>query len=159
VPTGLGIPLNGLTREEVTMLGFLSRFQSEAYALLRIVSGFLFSWHGVQKLFGFPAPPPPDAPGFVIFVAGPIELACGALVMLGLLTRPAAFLSSGLMACAYWMAHGTAHPLPLVNHGELAALYCFVFLCIAARGCGIWSIDALRTSASNADDREPRDPA
>jgi putative oxidoreductase len=159
VPAGLGIPLNGMTRKEVTMLGFLSRFQSEAYALLRIVAGFLFLWHGMQKLFGFPAAPPADAPGFVIFVAGPIELACGALVMLGLFVRPAAFLCSGLMACAYWMAHGTAHPLPLLNHGELAALYCFVFLFIATRGCGIWSIDALRTSASSADGREPGDPA
>ena len=141
------------------MLSFASRFQSEAYALLRIVAGFLFSWHGVQKLFGFPAAPPPDTPGFVTFVAGPIELAGGALVMLGLLTRPAAFLCSGLMACAYWMAHGTAHPLPLLNRGELAALYCFVFLFIAARGCGIWSIDALRTRANDADGREHRDSA
>jgi putative oxidoreductase len=135
------------------MLSFLSRFRSETYALLRIVAGFLFLWHGMQKLFGFPAEPPPDIPRFVTFVAGPVELVGGALVMLGLFTRPAAFLCSGHMAAAYWMAHGTAHLLPLLNHGELAALYCFVFLYLAARGHGTWSIDALRASADNPDSR------
>jgi putative oxidoreductase len=139
------------------MLDFLSRFQPQAYALLRIVAGFLFLWHGTQKLFGFPAPAPPDAPRFVTFVAGPIELACGALVMLGLFTRPAAFLCSGLMAAAYWMAHGTAHALPLLNHGELAALYCFVFLLLAAQGHGIWSLDGLRGGASAASGPLQRD--
>ena len=133
------------------MMSFLSRFRLETYALLRIVAGFLLLWHGMQKLFGFPAEPPPDTPHFITFVAGPVELAGGALVMLGLFTRPAAFLCSGLMAAAYWTAHGTAHPLPLLNHGELAALYCFVFLFLAAQGHGIWSIDALRASADDPD--------
>jgi putative oxidoreductase len=77
-------------------------------------------------------------------VAGPIELIGGILVMIGLFTSPAAFLSSGLMAAAYWMAHGFQGLLPIQNHGELAALYCFAFLFIAARGAGIWSVDASR---------------
>ena len=107
---------------------------------MRIVVGFLFFWHGISKLFGFPVPAP-EAPAFVIYGAGGIELVGGALVMIGLLTRPAAFICSGTMAAAYWMAHGTNHLLPIANRGELAATYCFVFLFIAARGAGIWSVD------------------
>jgi len=119
---------------------FMKRFEEPAYALLRIVAGLLFLWHGSQKLFGFPAPVP-DAPAFILYVAGPIELVGGILVMVGLFTRWAAFLSSGLMAAAYWMAHGTKALFPLVNQGELAALYCFVFLAISALGPGVWSVD------------------
>ena len=107
-----------------------------------MVTGFLFAWHGLSKLFGIPVSPPAEAPSFVLYVAGPIELVGGVLVLVGLQTRLAAFVSSGLMAAAYWMAHGTKALLPLVNQGELAALYCFVFLFISARGAGIWSVDA-----------------
>jgi putative oxidoreductase len=82
-----------------------------------------------------------QAPFFIIAIAGTIELLGGILVMIGLATRWAAFLSSGLMAFAYWMAHGTKAFLPVVNQGEMAALYCFIFLLISARGAGIWSID------------------
>ncbi len=110
---------------------------------MRIVTGLLFLWHGSQKLFGFPQASP-EAPVLVIYVAGTIELVGGALVAAGLFTRWAAFLCSGLMASAYWMAHGTEHLLPLVNGGELAVLYCFVFLFIAAHGSGVWSVDAAR---------------
>jgi putative oxidoreductase len=116
-------------------------YREQTYALLRIMTGFLFLWHGLSKLFGIPTPAPPEAPAFVLYVAGPIELIGGALVMVGLLTRWAAFVSSGLMAAAYWMAHGFNALLPVQNQGELAALYCFVFLFIAAAGPGIWSID------------------
>jgi len=119
---------------------FMKRFEEPAYALLRIVAGLLFLWHGSQKLFGFPAPTP-DAPAFILYVAGPIELVGGILVMVGLFTRWAAFLCSGLMAAAYWMAHGTKALFPLVNQGELAVLYCFVFLAISALGPGVWSVD------------------
>lgn len=122
------------------MATFMRGYEQQAYALLRIVAGFLFFWHGLEKLFGVPGPAPP-MPDVVRYVAGPIELVGGILVMIGLFTRWAAFLCSGLMACAYWMAHGTQHPLPVVNRGELAALYSFVFLFIAARGPGIWSLD------------------
>lgn len=128
------------------MAPFMRRYGAEAYALMRIVAGLLFLWHGSQKLLGFPNDAP-EAPAFVLYVAGPIELFGGALVMLGLFTSWAAFLCSGLMACAYWMAHGTRHLFPLLNGGELAVLYCFVFLFIAAHGAGRWSLDALRGEA------------
>ncbi|MGB8931875.1 MAG: DoxX family protein [Anaeromyxobacteraceae bacterium] len=121
-----------------------SSFNSQGYALMRVVVGFLFLWHGAQKLLGFPPGMPPGVPAFITYVAGPIELFGGALVMIGLLTRGAAFLASGLMASAYWMAHGTKALLPIQNGGEEAALYCFVFLFIATQGAGIWSVDALR---------------
>ena len=119
----------------------LSGYRAQTYALMRIVTGFLFLWHGMSKLFGFPTPVPAEAPAFVLYVAGPIELVGGVLVMIGLFTRWSAFVSSGLMACAYWMGHGFKALLPLQNGGELAALYCFVFLYIAAAGAGIWSVD------------------
>ncbi|MGP0593816.1 DoxX family protein [Nitrospira sp. T9] len=122
----------------------MNGFQPQAYALMRIVTGFLFLWHGTQKLFAFPTAMPMEAPAFVIYVAGPIELFGGLLVILGLFTRWAAFLCSGLMAAAYWIAHGVNAILPLQNGGELAALYCFVFLFLSAKGSGIWSVDASR---------------
>jgi putative oxidoreductase len=124
------------------MAAFMKPYEEHAYAALRIITGLLFLWHGTQKLFGFPVPPPPDAPAFVIYVAGGIELVGGVLVAVGFQTRWAAFLCSGLMAAAYWMAHGTNHLFPLVNKGELAILYCFIFLFISTRGGGKWSIDS-----------------
>lgn len=120
---------------------FMSSYTSPCYALLRIVTGFLFLWHGVQKLFAFPTPMPAGVPSFIIYGAGPIELLCGFLVMVGLMTHWAAFLASGEMAFAYWIGHGTKALLPLINQGELAVIYCFVFLYIAAHGAGIWSLD------------------
>jgi putative oxidoreductase len=130
------------------MAWFMSPYGSQLYALMRIAVGFLFLWHGSQKLLGFPPlPAGVEAPAFVIWIAGPIELVGGLLVMLGLFTGPAAFLCSGQMAAAYWIGHGTKALLPLQNGGELAALYCFVFLFIAARGAGIWSLDAARGEA------------
>ena len=129
------------------MASFMRPFESQVYAAFRIVTGFLLMWHGTQKLFGFPMPVPEGAPEFVLYVAGPIELIGGALVMIGLFTSWAAFLCSGLMAAAYWMAHGLKAPFPLQNGGELAALYCFAFLLISARGSGIWSVDATRSGA------------
>jgi putative oxidoreductase len=119
-------------------------YEPQTYALFRIVAGFLFLWHGMSKLFGIPMPMPPGAPAFIIYVAGTIELFGGVLVMIGLFTRWAAFLASGLMAFAYWMGHGTKALLPVVNQGELAVIYCFVFLYISARGPGLWSLDAGR---------------
>jgi putative oxidoreductase len=129
------------------MASFMRPFESQAYAAFRIVTGFLFLWHGTQKLFGFPTALPQGTPEFVLYVAGPIELVGGVLVMIGLLASWAAFLCAGLMAAAYWMAHGHTALLPLQNGGELAALYCFAFLLISARGAGIWSVDATRSGA------------
>ena len=124
------------------MKTFMSSYNAQVYALMRIVAGFLFLWHGAQKLFGIPSAMPAGVPAFIIYGAGPIELICGILVMIGLLTRLSAFLASGLMAFAYWMAHGTKALLPIQNGGELAALYCFVFLFMSTQGGGIWSVDA-----------------
>ncbi len=129
------------------MATFLQPYAQQTYALMRIITGLLFLWHGTQKLFGFPVPLPAgvEVPAFVIYTASPIELVGGILVMIGLMTRWAAFLCSGLMAAAYWMAHGTKALFPLENGGEMAILYCFVFLFIAAQGPGIWSVDGSRS--------------
>jgi putative oxidoreductase len=88
------------------MPSFMHAYTAQAYALMRIATGFLFLWHGTQKLFGFPGTPH-QVPPFIAYVAGPIELIGGSLVMIGLFAGWAAFLCSGLMAVAYWMAHGT----------------------------------------------------
>jgi len=125
----------------------MERYNAQAYALLRMVSGFLFLWHGSQKLVGFPGEAPVGAPAFIIYVAGPVELVGGVLILVGLFTRWAAFLCSGLMAVGYWIAHGTQTFLPLLNGGELAVLYCFVFLFISAQGPGIWSVDGARNKS------------
>ena len=117
-------------------------FEGQAYAAFRIVVGLLFLWHGTQKLFGFPKEGPEL--NAMMLTAGGIELVGGVLVMIGLLTSWAAFLCSGLMAVAYWMAHGHKALFPLENGGELAALYCFAFLFISAKGGGMWSVDASR---------------
>jgi putative oxidoreductase len=126
------------------MPAFLRPYAPHAFALMRIIVGLLFMSHGLSKLFNWPAPTPPDAPAFVVYVGGVIELATGLLVAIGLFTRWAAFLASGMMAAAYWMAHGLNDWHPMLNQGELAAIYCFVFLFIAAHGPGIWSVDASR---------------
>lgn len=118
------------------------------YALMRIVVGFLFLWHGSQKLFDIPEYPYSPA-AYVIYIGGPVEFFGGLLVMLGLFTRWSAFLCSGMAAAAYWIGHGTQAFLPIVNKGELAALYCFVFLFIFARGAGMWSVDAIRTKGES----------
>jgi putative oxidoreductase len=133
------------------MASFMRPFESQAYAAFRIVTGLLFVWHGTEKLFGFPEAMPPGVPAFIPYVGGPIELIGGVLVMIGLFTTWAAFLCSGEMAVAYWLGHGLGlngpfSIFPVVNHGELAILYCFAFLFISARGAGIWSVDGTRSS-------------
>ena len=125
------------------MARFMRGYESQTYAALRIVVGLLFLTHGMQKLFGFPLAAP-EMPLFIAYVAGGIELVGGTFVMIGLFTRWAAFLCSGLMAAAYWMVHGTKALFPIENGGEPAVLYCFVFLFFSTRGAGIWSVDASR---------------
>ncbi len=125
------------------MAAFMRKYESEMYALMRIVVGLLFVCHGTSKLFGFPQAPP-NAPAFIIYVAGSIEFVGGVMVAIGLFTSWAAFLCSGLMAAAYWIAHGSKGLIPLLNGGELAVLYCFVFLYITAHGAGQWSADRAR---------------
>ena len=134
---------------------FLGRYATYFYAVLRIVSGFLFMWHGTQKHFGFPPPASPSVEPLSALMAfgGGLELIGGLLIMIGLFTSIAAFLSSGMMAVAYFMAHfSTQMFLPLQNRGELAVIYCFVFLYIAARGSGVWSVEsAFRGTRGPAD--------
>jgi putative oxidoreductase len=120
---------------------FLSRYEEVVYVILRVVVGFLFFWHGSQKLFAFPQAG--IVIPYVVFIAGPIEFLGGLFVMTGFLTRWAAFICSGEMAVAYWSVHGTKMVLPLLNGGELAMVYCFLFLFISARGSGNFSIDYL----------------
>lgn len=125
---------------------FLDGFGEQAYALLRIVAGLLFMAHGVQKFFNFPAAfPYPLTP--MLQAAGAIELIAGGLIVIGLFTRPAAFIASGMSAVGYWVAHGMQSPFPIANGGETIVLYCFLFLFIATRGAGIWSFDGARATA------------
>lgn len=127
---------------------FIGKFSPQIYALLRIVTGFLFLAHGAQKVLGmFGAEAKPVA-SFMWF-GGVIELVGGLLVMIGFQAAWAAFLCSGTMAVAYFMFHQKGGLLPIQNKGELAALYSFLFLYIAARGSGIWSVDALMGKKSD----------
>ena len=122
---------------------FLGRYGEYAYALLRIVSGLTFLAHGVQKHLGFPtAFPYPLSP--MSSAAGFIELVAGALIVIGLFTRPAAFIASGMSAVGYWMVHAPNGFYPITNGGELLVLYCFIFLFVSARGAGVCGIDSLR---------------
>jgi putative oxidoreductase len=118
-------------------------------SLLRVMSGLLFMQHGTAKLLGIPQLEmfAKLQPFSLSWIAGVLELVGGALLVIGLFTRPVAFVLSGLMAFAYFIAHAPRAFYPIVNAGELAALYCFVFLYLAAAGGGSWSVDAMRKSA------------
>ena len=124
---------------------FLSRWQPQLLSVLRIMAGLLLLQHGTAKHLGFPVGPMNDVATFSLGgIAGLLELVGGALLVLGLATRPTAFVLSGLMAAAYFIAHAQRGFFPILNGGELAALYCFVFLYIAAAGPGPWSVDRLQ---------------
>ena len=123
---------------------WLSRWQPQLLAVLRIVVGLLFLEHGLSKWFGFPVPFPVHPLTTVFMIAGVIELVTGALITIGLFTRLAAFIASGEMAVAYWMQHFPKSPWPVANMGEAAILFCFVFLYLAAAGAGAWSVDEAR---------------
>ena len=123
------------------MFKALTSRQAQVLALLRIVVGVLFVCHGAQKIFGVFGGVPPGTPEGIKWTAGLIELITGALMAIGLFTRPAAFLASGLMAAAYFMGHASGGFFPIVNHGELAVVYCFLFLYLSAAGPGAWSVD------------------
>jgi putative oxidoreductase len=116
------------------------RYAVYFYALMRVVFGFLFIFHGLQKIFGLFGGRTAELIS-LRGLAGVIEIVAGALIMAGLYTRPAAFIASGQMAVAYFMSHQPGGLLPIQNRGELAALYCFAFLYIAARGKGAWGLD------------------
>src|SRR4051794_1190209 len=126
--------------------GLGSSLGAHALALLRIVAALLFFAHGLQKYFGFPVPGPFGlaAPFSLMGVAGALELVGGGLILIGLFTRSAAFLLCGMMAVAYFMAHAPRGFFPIVNQGEAAILFCFIFLLLAAAGPGSWSVDGWR---------------
>jgi putative oxidoreductase len=129
----------------------LGSFTEPAYALFRMVAGFLFACHGAQKvlgMFGGVDEAGGTASFGLIWVAGLIELIGGLLVATGFQAATAAFLCSGQMAVAYFMAHQARALVPIQNGGELAALYSFVFLFIATRGSGIWSVGGSRSGAA-----------
>jgi putative oxidoreductase len=121
----------------------LGTYSPYLYALLRIVSGLLFALHGSQKLLGFPGDKDPVQLFSLMGLAGVIELVCGLMIAFGLLASIAAFIASGQMAFAYFMAHAPQAALPILNGGEHTVLFCFLFLYIAAQGSGVWSLDAL----------------
>ena len=126
-------------------LPWLSRWQPQLLALLRIFAGLLFLEHATQKFFAFPAPFPVHPLPPLLLAAGIIELVAGILVTIGLFTRLAAFIASGEMAIGYFMMHFPQSFWPALNKGEAAILFCFVFLYLAGAGAGAWSIDAART--------------
>lgn len=124
------------------MTAFLQPHEGRIYAAFRIVVGFCFLQHGLQKCFGWLGGSQADSA--LMWVAGVLELVGGFAVMTGTFARWSAFVCSGLMAAAYFMAHASKGFWPVVNHGELAALYCWAFLFISVHGAGIWSVDDAR---------------
>lgn len=125
------------------MSAFLDSWSPKVLSILRIITGFLMLWHGSQKLFAFPPSQSGGGGGTLMLVAGILEFFGGVLFLIGLFTRPVAFLLSGTMAVAYFMAHASAHFLPIINKGELAVLYCFVFFYFIFAGGGSWSLDRI----------------
>ncbi|MEM6762636.1 MAG: DoxX family protein [Pseudomonadota bacterium] len=124
----------------------LSAFEPHVLALLRVVSGLIFFFHGTQKLIGIPATDRVTSMFSLGWFAGVIEIITGALLMVGFLTRPAAFLASGTMAVAYWLAHAPRDLFPTNNGGDAAILYCFVFLYLVFAGGGSLSVDRFRSA-------------
>ena len=123
----------------------MSKWAPQILSVLRFFTGAMFACHGAQKMFGAFGGMPPgiELPWYIPWIAAPIEFFGGILIAVGLFTRPIAFLASGLMAVAYFKGHGLTSFWPKANGGELAVLYCFVFLYIAAAGPGAWAVDNL----------------
>ena len=128
---------------------FYATWSPRLLGLLRIILGFLFLQHGTAKLFGMPHVAMFDGLQLLSLMgaAGVIELVGGTLLLVGLFTRPVAFILSGQMAAAYFIAHAPAGFLPILNGGEMAVMYCFTFLYFAAAGAGAYSLDGLRGKA------------
>jgi putative oxidoreductase len=122
----------------------IGKWTPQLYSLMRIVVALLFMQHGTQKLFSIPPTANSPALGSLLGIAGVLEVCGGLLLVLGLFTRPVAFLLSGEMAVAYFLRHAPQGFWPLLNRGELAVLYCFAFLYISAAGGGVWSLDGRR---------------
>jgi putative oxidoreductase len=132
-----------LTQTKAGVAGVSERFAPYLLSVLRIAAGLAFLEHGTGKLLGFPAGLPfiDKMPVGLLYFTGTMELVGGLLITIGLFTRPVAFILSGFMAAAYFMAHFPMSFYPAINMGEPALLYCFIFLFIAAAGPGRWAID------------------
>jgi putative oxidoreductase len=126
----------------------LNRFADPVYCLLRLIAGLMFMCHGLDKIFGTFGGKVASGP--LMQVGGWVEIVCGVLIAIGLLTRIAAFVASGEMAVAFFMMHAKASLLPIVNHGELAVVYCWLFLFIFLYGPGCLSVDAMMKRGSTA---------
>jgi putative oxidoreductase len=150
--TSFAEPPKGNDMTQSTDLSRLSQYQPYLLAALRIVAGVLFLSHGLAKLIGFPVAPPGIQPLTSLFGVGAvIETVTGILIILGLFTRPAAFLAAGQMAVAYWMFHAPQNLYPAANGGDAAILFCFVFLYLVVAGPGAFSLEsAIRSSPSGA---------
>ena len=124
---------------------FAADWAPRVLSVVRIVSALLLIEHGTQKLFGFPAPPATGTPAMftLIWYAAVLEFFGGLLLLVGLAIRPVAFVLSGELAFAYWIAHAPRSPFPILNGGDAAILYCFIFLYFAAAGGGAWSLDRI----------------
>jgi putative oxidoreductase len=127
-----------------------ARYAPYVLSIVRIVAALLFFEHGASRLFGWPSPMPAPALFSMYWFAGAIELVGGALLVPGLFTRPAALIMSGEMAFAYFISHAPSGFFPILNRGDAAILYCFIFLYIAFAGGGPWSVDALIERKSSA---------
>lgn len=134
----------------------LSSYTPYALTALRVVAALIFIEHGTQKLFGFPAPPEGGLPaaGSLLWIGAWIELVGGSLLLLGLFTRPAAFITSGTMAVAYWMFHAPASFYPVLNGGDAAILFTFVFLLFVFTGPGAGSLDGLNRATGQKGGQE-----
>ena len=121
-----------------------AHYQPQALAVLRIMTALLFIAHGTQKLFGFPPSDMAGGASGLMLVAGILEVVGGLMILVGVLTRPVAFVLSGMMAVAYFMAHAPQSFYPVNNGGDAAILFCFVFLYLVFAGPGAWSVDGSR---------------
>jgi putative oxidoreductase len=150
-----GYTRNGCARKEIldrrnrekqpALMKSLNRFADPVYCIMRLIVGLMLTCHGAQKILGWFAKPgqPPAPLDTTMTIGGWIELICGLLIAIGLLTRPAAFLASGMMAVAYFMAHASGGFFPIVNRGELAVAYCWLFFFLFFYGPGRLSLDAV----------------
>ncbi len=148
------------TGNSLATMNSLKRYADPVYCLMRLIVGLLFACHGGQKILGFPPVAKAMQLDTLGTIGGYIELTCGFLIALGLFTRIAAFLACGMMAVAYFMVHAKGGFFPIINRGEAAVLYCFVFLFIFFYGGGRFSLDSLiwRSAADPRPDLGTRNP-